>query len=242
MRNIFKIHPMTYIMLLIALLTGHFKEITIFMIIILVHELGHILAGLLLKWQIKKVVILPFGGITIFKAILNKPLIEEFIIAIMGLLFQLLFTLICPTVLIKNYSLIILLINLIPIYPLDGSKILSVFFNKVFPFKFSHKLTNYLSLFLAMFLLFFFFLKHELIYILFITLIIIKLKDEFTNHNLIYEKFLYERYIYNLKFKKIKIIKNINQFYKDHYHFIKNNTLIEEVDILRVKYTSNGAK
>lgn len=240
MKNIFKIHPLTYIIFLISFFTGHFKEILIFMTIILVHELGHILSAIFFKWKIKEIVMLPFGGITIFNEILNKPLIEEFIIAIMGPIFQLIFTLFFSSTLIKNYSLIVLIINLFPIYPLDGSKILNIFFNKFFPFKLSHKLTNYLSFFLTMFLFFFSLLNHELIYVLFTILIIIKLKDEFKNHELIYEKFLYERYIYNLKFKKVKIIKNINNFYKEHYHYLKSdNKLVEEKNFLDNKYACN---
>ena len=77
MKNIFKIHPLTYITILIALITGNFKNIFIFMTIILIHEMGHFLTALILKWKVTKVVILPFGGITIFNESLNKPLKEE---------------------------------------------------------------------------------------------------------------------------------------------------------------------
>ena len=237
MRSIFKIHPLTYIILLIAFLTGNFKDIILFMLIILVHELGHIISAIIFKWKIEKIVILPFGGITIFNEILNKPLIEEFIIAIMGPLFQIIFTFIFNLKVIQDYSFIILIINLIPIYPLDGAKLLNIFLNKIFSFKLSHKITNYLSFFLALFLMFISVLSFELIYILFTFLIILKVKEELKNHTLIYEKFLYERYIYNLKFKKVKIVKNVNKFYRDYYHYIKdNNKLIEEEQYLKIKY------
>ena len=44
-----KIHPLFYIFALIASLTGLFNEFLIFTIIIIVHEMGHIMAGLILK-------------------------------------------------------------------------------------------------------------------------------------------------------------------------------------------------
>lgn len=240
MKNIFKIHPLTYITILIALITGNFKNIFIFMTIILIHEMGHFLTALILKWKVMKVVILPFGVITIFNESLNKPLKEEFLIAIMGPVVQILFTIFMNILNLKifNYfSFIILFLNLIPIYPMDGSKILNIFLNKFFPFKLSHSITNYLSLFLILFLLFLSIFKHELLYIIFSILIIIKLKDEFINHELMYQKFLYERYLYNFKFKKFKIIQDINKFYKDNYHYFKTKKgIIDEKQLLYIKY------
>ena len=91
-----------------------------------------------------------------------------------------------------------------------------------------------------MFLLFFSLLNCQLIYVLFTILIIIKLKDEFKNHELIYEKFLYERYIYNLNFKKVKIINNINNFYKDYHHYLKyDDKVVCEKAFLTNKYACN---
>ena len=44
------------------------------------------------KWKIEKVIILPFGALTIFNVDLNSKIYEEFLICIMGPLFQLIFT------------------------------------------------------------------------------------------------------------------------------------------------------
>lgn len=241
MKNIFKIHPLTYVVILIAYLTGNFKSTMAFMLIIIVHEFGHLLSALIFKWKIKEVVILPFGGITIFNEILNKPIYQEAIIASMGPLFQLIFTLFVNNSMIKNYSFLILIINLIPIYPLDGSKLLNLFLNKIFPFKLSHKITIYLSLLLVDFCLFFSAFNRQLIYALFAILIIFKLKEEISNHELIYEKFLYERFLYDFKFENVKIIKNINDFYKDHYHYLKkDDKIVEEALILKKKFDFKG--
>ena len=55
------------------------------------HELGHILISLLFKWKIYKIIILPFGGLTKYNEIINRPLIEEFLVSISGILLQLIF-------------------------------------------------------------------------------------------------------------------------------------------------------
>ena len=82
------IHPFTYIVFLISLITGLYKELCTFLFIIVIHELGHITGALIFRWKIDRVNIMPFGAITIFEEKLNRPMIEEFIILIMGPLFQ----------------------------------------------------------------------------------------------------------------------------------------------------------
>ena len=193
--------------------------------------------AILLKWNIKKIVFLPFGGITIFNEILNKPLKEEFLIAIMGPLFQIAFTILINNSLLHFYSKIILMLNLIPIYPLDGSKILNVFFNKILPFKTSHKLTIYFSYLtgLSIYVIF----NKNLVLFLFISTLIFKLKREFDNHEFIFNKFLYERYLYDLNFKKIKIVLNEKKFKKDYYHFIKKGSKVIEEKLYLQNYVYN---
>jgi len=236
MKNLFKVHILTYIALLIAFLTGYFKESIFFTMIILIHELGHLTLALFFKWKIVKIILLPFGGITIFNELINRPLIEEFLIAIMGPLFQIVFTIILNNSIVTYYSKIILLINLIPIYPLDGAKILNIIFNKLFFFRISYNLTLYLSYFLSIIFILLAVLKKELIFLLFIMILTIKLKKELSNRGLIFNKFLYERYLYKLKFRKVKIVKNEKKFKKDYYHFIDENKLIEEKDFLKQKF------
>ena len=93
-----KIHILFYLLLFICVLTGNFKECIIFTSFILVHELGHIISAIILKWNIEKIVVLPFGSITIFNEKINKPLKEELLIAISGVIYQTMFYF-----LLKNY-------------------------------------------------------------------------------------------------------------------------------------------
>ena len=232
-----KIHFLYYVTAFICVLNGFFKDFIILNAIILFHELGHILMALKLKWNIDKVIILPLGALTIFNEKINKPIIQEFLICISGPLFQILIFIINFLFInnqkIYNYNLFILLLNLIPILPLDGSKIINLILNKFFSFKFSHILSIYISIIMIIVLIFLNMFNFNLV--IFITLIFnfIKTLKEFLNHNLVYKKFLFERYLYNFNFSKRKIIKNIYEIKRDYKHlFYINKNYKTEKEIL----------
>lgn len=231
-KNIFKIHPLYYIVAFICFLTGHFKQFIIFSSIIIIHELGHFTAALVFKWKIESLILLPFGGVTIFKEYIDKPLKEELLIALAGPLFQIIFFLIFKeNQLFANYNKFIIMFNLLPIFPLDGAKITNVFLNYFFSFKLSHKLTIIISIFT---LLAYHTFKHNLIYILVIIFLIIEIIKEIYKHKYYFNKFLLERYIYKFKFKKVKIIKKITDMRKQTTHlFNSNNIFYKEEDIIR---------
>lgn len=84
-------HPFFILVTFICSITGLFREFTVFFLIIVIHEIGHIIGGLYYNWPIDKIIILPFGGLTIFKQHLNVPLKEEFIVTLLGPIFQIIF-------------------------------------------------------------------------------------------------------------------------------------------------------
>ena len=224
-----KMHPLFYLFSLICIFNGLFKDFIYIMFIISFHELGHILSGLYYKWNIKKIVVLPMGGITIFEVFINTKLKEEFIVTIMGPLFQSFLFLINNTK-FTYYNILLLLFNLIPVIPLDGSKLLNVIFNKFLSFKRSLILSNIVSIILIIILLYF---KNSLIELLIVLLLIIKVIDSIKKRNLIFNKFLFERYLYKFKFKKTKTINNINKMRKDYKHlFYIDKTYVLEKEIL----------
>lgn len=231
-----KIHILFYLLLFICVLTGNFKECIIFTSFILVHEIGHITCAYILKWNIEKIVILPFGAITIFNEKINKPLKEEFLIAIAGITYQSLFYLFLTFFNIKEEVFVIhyfiLIFNLLPIYPLDGFKILNIVFNYLFSFKLSHIISliiSFISLIISLITL-----KENLMLLLILVLYIEKNIKEVYNHKYLFNKFILERYLYNFKYKKIKIINNIRKMQRDKYHYIKiNKKLYDEKYILK---------
>ncbi len=194
--------------------------------------MGHIVGSIIYKWQIDKVILLPFGGITIFKENIDKSLKEEFMIAILGPLFQLIFYFIYKENPIFNYyNLVILLFNLLPIYPLDGSKIINILFNAFLSFKKSHILTIIISV-IAMFFIVLINKYNLLLYLifLFISLEIIK---EINKHNYYFNRFLLERYLYDNNYKKKRTISDIRKMCKQTKHIFKiNNEYYTEKKII----------
>ena len=228
-----KIHPLTYLVILLSLLTGLFKELLTFLFIIIMHELGHITGALIYKWKIDKIVIMPFGGLTIFKELINKPLKEEFVILILGPLFQLINFLIFKDISYSfryyNYGLFIF--NLLPIYPLDGYKLWLILLEYILPFKISMKIMLVISfLFLA------FFLRFDLVYLLVLLFLLIGVIKEYKNIEYIFNRFLLERYTYKFNFKRRKQITQIRYMYKDCNHLIKKDKIITEREYLNEKY------
>src|SRR5690625_4313005 len=138
-RNLFQtitIHPTLILFLIIAILTGTFIQIAIIWTIIIFHELGHILAATYYRWRIQSIVLWIFGGVMKTDEHTSRPLKEDIIVTLLGPLqhlwiyvaikgfayYQLL-----PQEIIEQalfFNTIILLFNSLPIYPLDGGKIL----------------------------------------------------------------------------------------------------------------------
>lgn len=240
MKIIFKIHPIYYLVALIMIINGMFKDYVYVTILILIHEIGHVVTALKYNWKIKKVVILPFGGITIFNDFINKSLKEEFLILIMGPIFQIIFYLILyclniTTPLITNYHYLLLLFNMLPIIPLDGSKLLNIILNKIISFKKSHILTIHISILTIIFLLLILIKEKNLVFIFILLFLIIKVIKEIKEHKYIFNKFLFERYNYNLKFNKIKYINGIklHKMKKEYRHFFYDKKYYTEKEVLK---------
>ena len=232
-KNIFKIHSLFYLTAFICVITANFKNFIIFSSIIIVHELGHIIGAIIFKWKIDKVILLPFGGITIFQENIDKSLKEEFIIAILGPLLQLVFYfLYSGNSIFNQYNLIILLFNLLPIYPLDGSKIVNILFNEFISFKRSHILTiitSFITLSVVILSI-----KYNLLLYLILLFIVLEIIKEINKHNYYFNRFLLERYLYNNEYSKNKIIDNIKKMKKQTKHIFKiNNKYFTEREIIR---------
>ena len=233
MKNIFKIHPLTYIVCLIFIFLGYFNLYLCFFLVLIVHESGHILFSLIFKWKIKQIIFMPLGLLLKFEDNLNKPLIEEFIISIMGIIFQLIFILFIHNNKIIIVSNIILLFNIIPVYPLDGSKILNILLNKITNFKNSYFLTLIVSFFTIIIILFISIIKLSLISIISMLPLLKNIIDLFYERNKLFIKFLLERYLYNFNYKKSITIYSINDMKRDYYHyFYINNNKYSEKEML----------
>ena len=159
-----------------------------------------------------------------------------------GILFQTIFFLITKQLLdntsytyklIENYNLSILIFNLLPIIPLDGSKVLNILLNKMYPFKKAHLITIYVS-YIAILILITLSLKNVNL-VLMISLLIILVIKEHKSHKIIFNMFLIERYIKNISFKNNNFIKNKKLKNMKKYSnniFIINNKYIDEKEMI----------
>lgn len=173
---------------------------------------------------------MPFGGLTVFNVDINKPLKEEFIICLLGPLFQIIYYLIFKDIFnIKNIHYNLLIFNLLPIFPLDGSKIFNIIFNKIFSFKFSLYITYIISFIVIVILV----ISKQFNLLLFLTLLLLFFKNikEIKSIKYIFNRFLLERYFKHFNFKKRRVIKSekVSKMKKDYYHlfFVKNKYATE---------------
>ena len=239
MKKYFKIHPLTLLTTFIILLCGYFKHYIIMMLIIFIHEIGHILLGYIFKFKIIKIVILPFGCITYFKTELNTKTYKELIVAISGPIFQIIGSIILYTITQNDrvlfFNKIILILNLIPIIPLDGSKIIESILFKICSYYNTLKINEIISIITIFIVTIYIIFNFNFLVIIWIILLII---ENLKNHELIKYKFyifLKERYnnYYSLPYLYIKEI-NIKKIKKDYKTIFKNNTnYVLERDLIK---------
>ena len=237
MKNIYHkiyIHPLFYFMAIISIITGQFKAFFSLMIIVSIHELGHVIAALLMKWKINRVIILPLGCMTEFNEKLNRPIYQELIILLMGPLFQIILYMFYKT----PYHYPLLFLNLLPIHPLDGSKFIFLFWNIVGSYYYSYIVIFIIS-YITIFILILYY--HNFIILLFSIYLLLTSIKVLKNKEYYFYIFLYERYsskypyyrkkiIYNKKIKKMK--RSVK-----HFFFINNNILGED-EYLKMLFNS----
>lgn len=120
------------IFLIIFYFTNQMKIYLIIMFFCILHEIGHIIAGLILKMRPEKIEIMPFGLSSSFYTDLNDNKMKEIIVTLAGTLTSLALAILCEYIDFRYITMqeavysniLILLFNLIPIYPLDGGRII----------------------------------------------------------------------------------------------------------------------
>ena len=215
-------------------------------LIIIVHELGHLTLAYHYKWNFDKIAIYPFGGCLKFDEKVNRSLKEELIILIFGPLFQMGLFLIISFLqtkglmtyrnftLFKTYHYTLLIFNLLPIYPLDGGRIVNIAINYIMPYKKGNILVVKLSFIFIVVMMFFYRNVN-------FTLMCILLSSEiflyFKRQDYLYNRMLLERYMERIDFKKLKIVNNKDSMYKEKRHLILyNNKYITEKDYLNERF------
>ena len=219
-----KINVLTYLFFIIYALSGYISFIFPFLIILFIHEAGHLLAIRIFKHQIRKIEVLPFGLIIEENGYINSSIYQEFIISISGIIMQVIFHLIITLCLhnLKYYEIIsscnifIMLFNLCPVTPLDGYRLFSCLWETFLPYKktFILKLmTN------GIFIIIMIFGGHYSWII--IEFLIYKLIHEFHSWKEYYHRFIIEKILYRIKYPKVRMITSnkIDKMYRHSYHY-----------------------
>ena len=128
------------VVILIFLFTGQLKTYCIIMFFCFLHELGHIIVAKLFEMKVEKIEILPCGFSSSFflcdSSELSKTFfMQKLIIAMAGPIVSFLLVLSAQYIDYMNFTIVtkqeivysnilILIFNLLPLYPLDGGRIL----------------------------------------------------------------------------------------------------------------------
>ena len=197
----FKIDLKIFILIILFYFT---KQMGIYALVLgfaIIHEFGHLLAGLILGMKPSKLLLKPYGVSIIFKLLpndYNKKIgkgnvleLKKILVALAGPLTNLIII-----VALMNFNLnlffglmiiyaniLLIIFNLIPIYPLDGGRILKGILYILFGKKKAEKYTNYISFIFLIFITFFgsisiISLKNIAIFIIIIFLWVIYIKEE----------------------------------------------------------------
>ncbi|MGO4693333.1 M50 family metallopeptidase [Paenibacillus sp. 2TAB26] len=133
---LWSVHPLFVIIMLGSVMTGYFAELITLFLLVLVHEIGHVIVARGYGWTIKEVKLLPFGGVVEVEEAGGVPAKEEAIVAIAGPLQNVWMGLaawgcgqlgiwdLAWAEYVWKANLMIGLFNLLPIHPLDGGKLL----------------------------------------------------------------------------------------------------------------------
>ena len=211
-----------YFFLLIIILTGNFNNFVPYFSLLIIHEFGHAIIGIMMGYNLDKIIIYPYGGITVFNLPLNIPLNKELLILVMGPIFQILGYLVLKQFYshIYLYHYALLFFNLLPIYPLDGGKIFNILCGYLFNYLKSFYITFIISILFIIGVLIYSLNNFNLNLLLMVLFMFIKLLKIYQKRYFYYNRFLLERYLYEYHFTKIKIINNGKCFYRDRQHII----------------------
>ena len=157
-------------MLIFAIMIGLLKEILFILLTLSLHEFGHLLFLKMFNYRIDKITFFPLGGVIVYENkndFIYKSLFITFGGIFINFVFYMLFKLF-GLVLLSKINLYFLVINLIPIYPLDGGGILFLLLSMFIPYKTSKYVIHYFSLLLSVVFLYLIITKNSGIYLYFI--------------------------------------------------------------------------
>ena len=258
-KNRLKFDPSFYAMTLLAIMLGYLNEYVIFALTIIVLECGHLTMAFFHKWELEELKFFAFGGIMQFTGELNKSNIEDFIVSSGGILFNFI-TLIILILMREKMSsfvnpmlydyaiwaqLFVITFNLIPLPPLDGSRLINAILCCFFPYKTVLRIIRRLNmglmtLFIGITILYD--IRQLFIIVSFLTYSTLKYNKYIY---FLFQRFLLQKKMYiNVDLPR-KIVKIRNDSLEDNIYrgylnlFQVKNRLHDEMKWLKLKYEQN---
>ncbi len=126
------------VLMLLSVMTGYLAELLTLFTLVFVHELGHAAAAYGYGWTIREIKLLPFGGVAELEEKPGAPAREEAVIALAGPLQNVWMAAAAWGLgslgwmdagwadYLLRANLLLLAFNLLPIYPLDGGRLLRI--------------------------------------------------------------------------------------------------------------------
>lgn len=219
----FKVDLKIFLFLLIFYFTNQIDAYLLILVFALIHEMGHLLSGLLLGMKPSKIELKPYGVSISFKIkpddynikILKGNLLEikKIIVATAGPITNLLIIFIVLQLNMNMFlglkiiysNLLVFLFNLIPFYPLDGGRILKGILHIILGKRKSENYTNRISficliIFTAIGSIAIFYIQNIAFFIIIICLWVMYVKEDIIHKR--------KNKIYNLIEKTIEINAN----------------------------------
>lgn len=231
MKNIFKINVFTYILLILSMLSGYGREMFIIYFILIIHEIGHYIFFKYYNIKVNKITLYPYGGMIDNDMLINTNSFKVLLISLGGIFIQIILLVIIHLLyrigfiyynfyyMFFKYNIYIILFNLIPIYPLDGFKILNSLLEIILSFKLSLKISIILN-FVFIILFFLYLYIYNISNYIIIIFLLCNLINYIKNIKYIINKFYLERIIYDIQYDGIISVKSKDNMYKNKYNYI----------------------
>lgn len=167
-----KIDLKIFVFIILYYFTKQIELYSVIMIFAMLHEIGHLLCGILIGMKPSSIKVMPFGFSISFKPDIeeynykilkgNIIALKKIAIALAGPLVNIIFIIIfyksnlniVDREMIIFSNLVILIFNMLPIYPLDGGRILKGILHIIFGIKTAKIYTNNISIVVTIFLTF----------------------------------------------------------------------------------------